>query len=182
MMFNIKYLVFVFAISLMLVSCDRTPSLQQYYVDSQSSSNFIAIDVPASILSFKNEDVTEDVKSTLNSVKKINFLGFQKSEENSEEYAQEQLKVKEILKNSKYRELLRFDGGKKSLRVKYLGEDDAIDEVIFFGSDADLGFALVRVLGNKMDPSKMMALAKEIDVNDKSASVKQITSFLSSMK
>lgn len=179
---NMKYLVFVFGICLTMMSCDQNPSLQEYYIESQASSNFIAVDIPSSILGLKNEDVSEEVKSTLNSVKKINFLGFQKSEENSEIYLEEQRKVKEILKNSKYRELMRIDSEKKSMQVKYLGEDDAIDEVIIFGSDINLGFAVVRILGNKMDPSKMMALAKEIDVNDKSASIEQITSFLGSMK
>jgi hypothetical protein len=182
MMFKTKYIWFVFAISLMLVSCKQTQSLQEYYVDSQSSSNFIAIDIPSSFLSLKNDDATKEVKATLNSVKKINFLGFQKSEENKAEYAEEQLKVKEILKNSKFKELIRFDSENKSMQVKYLGEDDAIDEVIFFGSDTDLGFALVRILGNKMDPSKMMALADEININDKNVAIEQITSFLGSIK
>jgi hypothetical protein len=182
MIFKIKYIGFAFIISLILVSCKKSQSLQEYYVDSQSSSNFIAIDIPSSFLSLKNDDATKEVKATLNSVKKINFLGFQKSEENKVEYAEEQLKVKKILKNSKYKELIRFDNENKSMQVTYLGEDNAIDEVLFFGSDTDLGFALIRILGNKMNPSKMMALAAEINVNDKNVAIEQITSFLGSIK
>lgn len=86
------------------------------------------------------------------------------------------------MKNSKYKELIRFDNENKSMQVTYLGEDNAIDEVLFFGSDTDLGFALIRVLGNKMNPSKMMALAAEINVNDKNVAIEQITSFLGSIK
>ena len=89
MIFKIKYIGFAFIISLILVSCKKSQSLQEYYVDSQSSSNFIAIDIPSSFLSLKNDDATKEVKATLNSVKKINFLGFQKSEENKVEYAEE---------------------------------------------------------------------------------------------
>lgn len=170
------------SIAIVTVSCSDSPSLQEYYVDSQASANFISVDIPSSILSLKNENVGDDVKTTLNSVRKINFLGFQKSDANSAECIKEQLKIKEILKSSEYNELIRFEGEKKSMQVKFLGEDDAIDEVIFYGADSELGFALIRILGNKMDPSKMLALANEINVNDQSNSFKQITSFISTIK
>ena len=170
---------FVLLLAITLIGCDSHPSLQKYYVNNQGTSNFIAVDIPASIVSLKDADASDEVKETLKTIKKINFLGFQLKEDNVEEYNIEKQKVKEILKNPKYQELIRtsFDG--KSLTIKYTGEEDAIDEVILYGYDKELGFALVRVLGDKMDPSKMVELAQEIQVNsDNNASLNQIESFL----
>ncbi len=178
----LKYLTFIVAVSILTVSCDSYPSLQKYYVDSQSNTDFIAIDIPASIVSLKDGDASEEVRSTLKTIKKINFLGFQITESNTEEYTLEQKKVKEILKNPKYQDLIKLNFGSRSLVVKFLGEDDAIDEVIFYGADKELGFALVRVLGNKMDPAKMMALVQEINLDGDSSSLQQITSFMKNMK
>ena len=85
----LKYFALVIAVSVFAVSCDSYPSLQKYYVDSQSSADFIALDIPASIVSLKNEDASEEVRETLKSIKKVNFLGFQISEDNNEMYTSE---------------------------------------------------------------------------------------------
>lgn len=177
----LKYFVLVITVSIFVISCDSYPSLQKYYVDSQSSADFIALDIPASIVSLKNEDASEEVRETLKSIKKVNFLGFQISEDNNEMYTSELQKIKEILKNPKYQDLIRLDSGSKFLTVKFLGTDDAIDEVIFYGADKELGFALVRVLGNKMDPAKMLLLAQEINIDGDSAGIQQIGAFIKNM-
>ena len=178
----IKYSMMVIAIAILTVSCDNHPSLQKYYVESHENIDFIALDIPVSVLKLKSDDVSDEVKETLKTIKKVNFLGFQLKEDNKAEYDDERAKVKEILKNPKYQELIRVGSGGKSLSVKFLGEGDAIDEVIFYGSDRELGFAVVRVLGDGMDPSRMMALASEIQVDDENGSFKQIESFLKSVK
>ena len=177
----LKYFALVITVSVFVVSCDSYPSLQKYYVESQSSADFIALDIPANIVTLKNEDVSEDIRATLKTIKKVNFLGFQVSEDNIDKYTSELQKVKEILKNPKYQDLIRLDSGSKFLTVKFLGTEDAIDEVIFYGADKELGFALVRVLGNKMDPAKMLLLAQEINVDGDSAGIQQIGSFIKNM-
>ncbi len=168
----------IIAISVLTVSCDNNPSLQKYYVDSHENINFIAFDIPVSILKLKNEEVSEEIKETLNTIKKVNILGFQIKDDNKVEYDAEKVKVKTILKNPKYQELIRVGSGGKSLSVKFLGEGDAIDEVIIYGADKELGFALIRILGDGMDPSKMMALMQEINVDDESGSFKQLESLM----
>ena len=50
--------------------------------------------------------------------------------------------------------------------VKYIGSEDAIDEVIIFGSDDKKGFALVRILGNDMNPAHLVQLLKAIQKSD----------------
>lgn len=175
----LKPILLLFVAVTTLMACSSHPSLQRYYVDNQGTSNFVAVDIPASIVSLKDADASEEVKETLKSIKKINFLGFQLKEGNAADYAVEKQKVKEILKNPKYQELVKMSSGGKSLSVKYTGQEDAVNEVILFGYDKELGFALVRVLGDEMDPSKMMMLAQEIQVNSEDGgSLSQIEAFL----
>ncbi len=50
--------------------------------------------------------------------------------------------------------------------LKYLGNENAIDEVVFFGTDPDRGFILVRILGDGMNPDKMMEFVKLIEKSD----------------
>ena len=44
------------------------------------------------------------------------------------------------------------------LYIKYIGEDSEIDELIVFGFSSDNGFAVIRVLGDDMELSKIMKL------------------------
>ena len=122
-------------IALLIVACDSYPSLQKYYVDSKENSEFLSVDLPSSIIQLKDTDVSEEVQTTLKTIKKINFLALQLTEENQELYAEEKQKVNEILKNPKYKQLVRFNRGATNISVNFLGEEDAIDEVVIFGAD-----------------------------------------------
>jgi hypothetical protein len=51
--------------------------------------------------------------------------------------------------------------------INYQGSDDAINEFILFASDNSKGFALARVLGNKMQPEKIMKMAEDFKNIDK---------------
>ena len=177
----IKYFGILTIVAIFSVGCDQHPSLQKYYVDSNENAEFLKFDVPASLLSLKDDGSSEEVKQTLKSIKKVNFLAFQLKDTNKAEFKLEKQKVKEILKNPKYQELITIGSGKQSYTVKFLGEEDAIDEVIFFGSDKEKGFALVRVLGKNMNPSKMMTLAQELKFDRDDDSMKQLGSFMKNL-
>ncbi|MBT8317861.1 MAG: DUF4252 domain-containing protein [Lutibacter sp.] len=172
----------VIAVVLLTIACDTNPSLQKYYVDSKENSEFISIDLPSSILQLKDTDVSNDIKNTLETIKKVNFLALQLNETNGKLYTSEKAKVKSILKNPKYKQLMRMNMGDGNVSVNYLGEEDAIDEVVIFGSDNDKGFAIVRVIGENMNPSDILKLTQEIKMDDDSPQLKQLESLLSSIK
>ena len=155
---------------------------QKYYVDSKENSEFISIDLPSSILQLKDTDVTQDIKSTLETIKKVNFLALQLNESNKDLYSSEKQKVKDILKNPKYKQLFRMNMGSGNVTVNYLGEEDAIDEVIIFGSDNDKGFAIVRVIGENMNPAAILKLTQELKMDGDSNELKQLGGLLSSLK
>jgi hypothetical protein len=172
----------VIAVVLLTIACDTNPSLQKYFVDSKENSEFISIDLPSSILQLKDTDVSVDIKNTLETIKKVNFLAIQLNETNGKLYTSEKAKVKSILKNPKYKQLMRMNMGDGNVSVNYLGDEDAIDEVVIFGSDDDKGFAIVRVIGENMNPSDILKLTQEIKMDDDSAQLKQLGNLLSSIK
>jgi len=178
--FTIKGL--LLATVFILISCDSTPSLQKYIVDSKENNEFMSIDIPASIIQLKNTEVSEEVKKTLNTIKKMNFLALQLNNDNHKLYDSEKLKVKNILKNPKYKQLIRFKRNKSNVSVSYLGKEDAINEVVLLGADNEKGFALVRILGKNMNPSDIIKLSQEIKIDGNSSQMKQLESLFKSLK
>ncbi len=151
---------------LFLESCSSTQSLQEYYVDNSENPNFISLDLPTSILNLENADLTDTQRKALQSLRKLNLLAFKKTTANAEEYKVEKAKVNAILKNDDFRELMKLNSQYGKGVIKYLGEEDAIDEVIIYGSSDDKGFALIRVLGEDMNPAYIMQLMKAIQKSD----------------
>ena len=172
----------LFTAALLTVACDTKPTLQKYYVDSKENNAFISVDLPANIIELKDENVSEEVKNTLKTIKKVNFLALQISETNQELFDAEKKKVKEILKNPSYKQLIRMNTGSGNVTVNYLGSEDSIDEVVIFGSDSKRGFALVRVIGEKMNPAEIFSMAQEIKLDGNSQQLKQLGGLLGSIK
>lgn len=141
-----------------LVSCSNSVSLQRYFVDNQETKNFISQDIPLSLIEIDKTEFTEEQKEAYNSVSKLNFLGYKADENNAEELKAEIETVKTILSDAKYKELMEFSDKGNKVVVKYIGNDEEADEVVVFGSSKDMGFAVVRILGNDMSPDKMVTL------------------------
>ena len=163
---SIKLTFFSLLACIMLVSCNNGESLQTYFVDNQETPDFISADIPTTIVELDQTTLTEDQKEAYNSVKRLNFLGFKLTENNQDAYAKELSKVKSILNDKKYIELMEFNDRAAKVVVKYIGDDDAADEFIVFTSSKDMGFGIVRILGNDMRPEKMATLVNAIQNAD----------------
>lgn len=155
-----KYIVAMVILVATIFSCDQNPSLQTYFVDNQEKPNFLSVDLPLNMLNIDQSKLTQDQKDAYNSVQKLNMLAYKKDSLNQADYQTELSKVKTILENEKYVELMR--GGNSTdgkFIIKYVGEDDDIDEFILFGTTNNMGFAVVRILGDDMEPNKLMTLS-----------------------
>ncbi|WP_297693570.1 DUF4252 domain-containing protein [uncultured Eudoraea sp.] len=151
---------------LALSACSSKQSLQEYYVNNSENPNFISLDVPTSILNLQAEELSEVQQTALQSLKKLNLLAFRKTGENGAEYEVEKAKVNAILKNDDFVELMKLNSQYGKGVIKYVGDEDAIDEVIIFGSSDDKGFALIRVLGKDMNPAYIVQLMNAIQKSD----------------
>jgi len=157
-------------------SCNQNPTLQTYFVDHELQPGFTSIDIPTSFLNIEQTSLTEEQKEAYKSIDKLNMLAFVMSEDNKSEYETELNKVKEILKDPKYEELMR--GGNTTdgkFVVKFIGEEDSIDELILFGNANDKGFAIVRVLGDDMSAKKVAKLYTAL--NTENINESQISQF-----
>jgi hypothetical protein len=162
-----KILTVMAGITLLAFSaCSSHQSLQEYYVDNSENPNFISLDIPTSILNLKSEDLSETQQVALQSLKKLNLLAFRKTNENGAEFEVEKAKVNAILKNNDFVELMKLNSKYGKGVIKYLGDEEAIDEVIIYGSMDDKGFALIRVLGKDMNPAHIIELMNAIQKSD----------------
>ena len=146
------------------MSCNQGPTLQTYYVDNELKPGFTSLDIPTSFVDIDQTTLTDEQKEAYESVDKLNMLAFVLDENNKDQFDVELAKVKTILKDPKYQELIR--GGNSTdgkFVVKYLGEIEEIEELIIFGSANEKGFALVRVLGNDMNANKIMTLTSALE-------------------
>lgn len=162
---SIKNIVASLLITATLFSCGYGgETLQGYYVVNQEAPNFISVDIPVSFVSIEKAKLTDVQREAYESIDKLNMLGYRKSDDNIEEYKAELAKVQTILKDERYQELFR--GGNSTdgrIIVKYIGTDTTIDELIIFGAMSDAGFGIIRVLGDNMEPAKIMKLGEVVD-------------------
>ncbi len=162
---SIKKIVMSIIVATVLTSCGYNgETLQGYYVVNQEAPNFISIDIPVSFVNLENAELTEVQQEAYESINKLNMLGYRKDDGNEAEYKTELAKVQTILKDDKYQDLFR--GGNSTdgrIVVKYIGDDTSIDELVVFGTMNNAGFGIIRVLGNKMEPAKIMKLGDVVN-------------------
>ncbi|WP_037324608.1 DUF4252 domain-containing protein [Salinimicrobium terrae] len=158
-----KALLILVLLSLGVVSCDNETTLQEFYVEHQNDNQYLAFDIPASLLTGDNSALDAEQKATLETIKKVNVLGFPLKEDNKETYETEKERLANILKDDQYKQLMRYGGGNRNAELYYLGEEDAIDELIVFGSDDEKGFGIARLTGNDMNPEALIRLLKSFE-------------------
>jgi len=137
--------------SILLFSCSNKPTLQKYFVENMEDKDFIAIDISPSILNIEKVSLSESEKKALETFDKMNIIAFKKDSLNNTKFKEEEVKVKAILKEENYQELMKFGSGSQAASVYYVGEDDKIEEFVVYAKNVDSGFVIVRVLGDNMN-------------------------------
>lgn len=160
-------------------SCNPGLSLSTYYVDSELKPGFTTLDIPTSFVGLDEEQLTKEQQQAYKSVEKLNMLAYVLEGGNEADYKLELAKVKTILKDPKYNELMR--GGNTTdgkFEIKFIGEEDEIDEIVLFGNANDKGFAVIRILGDDMNPEHIMSLASSLEQSNFSeGDISQFTDF-----
>lgn len=160
-----RYFMTILLAAVTFVSCSEK-SLQKYLVEKQDDSNFIKVDIAASLLEGKNSNLGIEEKDILKTIKKINVVAYPIKNENAAEYVTEKKDLESILSQSRYKDLTRIKSNDWNATLKYTGEEDAIDEVIVYANDNDRGFVIFRVLGNNMRPDQMLKLINSVENGD----------------
>ena len=164
-----KKLLLLVSVVMLLCSCEDKPSLQKYFVENTESSKFIAVDLAPSIIKTDKMALSETEIAALKSFEKMNILAFRTDSTNSVGYDEEIKEVKTILKDESYQQLMKAGSGNDGAAIYFVGEDDEhIEEFVVLVGKKENGFAVVRVLGNDMNPThimNMLSLLQKSQVN-----------------
>ena len=149
---------FAIFLSLLVVGCNTEPTLQKYFVENTENKDFIVLDVSPSILNLDKAKLSAEENGALESFDKMNVLAFKLNETNKAQFETERAKINLILKEKKYQQLMKYGSGSAGASVSYVGSDEHIDELVLFANSKDAGFAVVRVLGDDMNPNNILTL------------------------
>ena len=162
----------LFVLALFATSCNNEQTLQEYLVASQEKNGFVTVDIPINFIKPKSLDVSEDVRETIKSIRKVNLVALP-YQGNEEAYNTEKETLNKILKgNDKYKSLMRMNTQGIKMNIYFTGSADAIDEVIAFGYAKDKGVGVARILGEDMDPSKIIDMMNNITVDGDNLNLK----------
>lgn len=151
---------------LMMISCQKEETLQQYMVEKSKDPEFVSFDLSPSLLNLKDEELSDQQKRTMEAFRKVNVLAYMNDSLNKNDFSVEQQKVKTMLKDEKYQELMHVSKGVNGGSISYIGTDEKIDEFIFYASEKKHGFAVIRVIGDDMDSQTMMDLISLFQQSD----------------
>jgi len=153
-----RILSIVIIVSALFSSCNNDPSLQKYFVEKSENKNFIAVDLAPSMFNIDVSKLTADEKEALQSFEKVNIIAFKLNDTNKAEFESERVTVNKILKEEKYQQLMKYGSGKDGASVSFVGNDEHIDEFVFYANTKKNGFVVVRVLGKDMNPTGILTL------------------------
>lgn len=173
----IKILLLSFTV-LIFSNCKHNQSLQQFMVAHEDVENVYAFDISNNILKLNDEFQTEENKKVLSTIKKANVMAYRIKDNNNTTYKNDLESIREILSDDKYVPLMSMGKGSKGVKVYAIGEEDTIDELIVLGNDHETGWIIVRVLGNKMQPEKIMSLASNFDLEGSDLPIKELEDFI----
>lgn len=156
-------------LALSMVACNSGPTLQSYFVEKSEDPNFISLTLPSSILNIAVDSLKADQQEALATLKKLNVLIYRKSVNEPAQLNVESDVVLKILSNSAYTELMKLNAEDYKGAVSYLGTEDAIKEIIVFAKSGSDGFALIRVIGDGMNPKYLKPFVEALQTSKASA-------------
>ena len=156
-------------LALTMVACNSGPTLQSYFVEKSEDPNFISLTLPSSILNIAVDSLQADQQDALATLKKLNVIIYRKSVNEPAQLDEESDVVLKILSNSAYTELIKLNAEDYKGAVSYLGTEDAIKEIIVFAKSGSDGFALIRVIGEGMNPKYLKPFVEALQTSKASA-------------
>jgi len=150
---------------LVAASCKNEKSLQRYLVDTSGKEGFFTGDLPVGSLLTAKADVSDEVKETMKSIKKINVVFLQKTAENTAAYEAEKATLKNIFSSKEYKSLGAVKAKGMNISVYYTGSTVSLDEVIAFMYSKDVGVGVARLLGENMNPAKVIEMLNSVKMD-----------------
>lgn len=162
---------------LLVSSCNNKKTLQEYFVESQEKTAFIAFGIPFSFLELKSAEISDEEQATLKSIRKVNVVALP-IKGNEAAYEVEKATLKNIFSNTKkYKSLFSMKIKGANVYLYYTGHTSAVKEVIVFGYGKEVGVGIARLLGENMNPAKIVKMMKSVDINEEALNLDQLSAF-----
>ena len=176
-----KKAVIILTVLALFISCNQQKTIQTYIVEKQDKPGFMSVDLPMSLIQLNSDKVPLDVKDGYESIKKVNVLGLPYLN-NNEAYEIEKKAILSILNNSTlYKNLMKMDMNGMRISIYYNGDANDINEVIVFGYSKKIGVGVARVIGNHMNPTKIIQMAEYLKIDSNQLNLQQFEQVLNSI-
>ncbi|MBL4604443.1 MAG: DUF4252 domain-containing protein [Flavobacteriaceae bacterium] len=163
----------LFILTLLMFSCSNEKTIQTYLVESQGKNGFMTFDIPMTFLDVKSQDVSDDIKKAIKSIRKVNVVALP-YQNNEDAYETEKKNLSDILNNSeKYKSLMSLNTRGIKVKIYYTGSTSSIDEVIAFGYAKEKGVGVARIIGDNMDPSMVIKVIQNLKIDGGKLNLKQ---------
>lgn len=176
---KVTTLIIAFVVSFSFTSCQEQ-TLQDYLVASQEKPGFVTFDVPGGIFQIESDELSEASRNTLKTIKKVNIAGLMTKDSDAATIASEKEQLDKIFQNSEYKRLMRFTEKNIKMNLFYTGDKAAIDEVIIYGYNAEIGVGVARVLGEDMNISDIMRAMNDVKLDPSNLKLDQLSAIFSS--
>jgi hypothetical protein len=164
-----RKLSFYFSLVLLVAlstSCEPKMTLQRYFYQAQENGDFMLIDLPTSLLGQSLDNLNDQQRETLLSVRKVSALIYSDASK-ADFIKQQQSVINEFLERDGFEPLLAMKmNDEAQVAILVQGSIDEIDEAVFFGYADDKGFILARVLGKNMNPEAFYELASTLEESE----------------
>jgi len=151
-------ILYILGLMFLMASCSQEPTLQKYFVERSDKKGFITLDIAPTFIKTEKLKLTDEEQNALKSLHKFNVLALQANGKNEAQLKQEGAKVKQMLKGEDYEELMHIGSSDQGASIHMVGEGDAIEEFVVYVNQKETGLAVVRVLGDDMNPNNIMTL------------------------
>ena len=176
-----KKAVIVLSVLAIFISCNQQKTIQTYIVEKQDKPGFMSVDLPMSLIQLNTDKAPLEVKEAYGSIKKVNVLGLPYLN-NNEAYEIEKKAISSILNNSTlYKNLMKMDMNGMRISIYYNGDANDINEVIVFGYSKKIGVGVARVIGNHMNPTKIIQMAEYLKIDSNQLNLQQFEQVLNSI-
>jgi len=163
---RLKIVLTVLSLALLVVGCTSEPSLQEYIVDSAERPGFMSTSVPLSMMPVETSELTDDSREAYSSVRKANALLLPRQGTDSMLLEQEKKKLNNVMASDRYTNLISHKDDGMKIVLTYEGDKaDGIDEMVLYGYQDSLGLGVVRIMGENMQPNKIVRLIRELQQN-----------------
>ncbi len=136
-----------------LVSCQDSP-IQEFFAQKQEDPQFNSLVLPASLLGFAQDSLSEQQREAVNSLKKVHLI-WQEKDSVHTDISAAILHAQSALEDPNYETMIKVQMPWGQGQVLFKGTEDAVDEFIVMGARDSL-LVMARIMGDNMHPKYLM--------------------------